>query len=466
MNQWVISACDASTAHLQSQGISRLLLLKPPRPPPPGVSPHDLFRALGSIYGTKDAGRSWWRKLFRTLKSHGWRMSKLEAALFLLVVDGNLQGVLCTHVDDLLCAGVGAVYEQSIASMEKEIHLKVQHKAFRFCGKNLRQGDDHTIEVDQFDAIESVDYMPLDRHRRSMVNAPLTPEEITSFRGLIGQLGWVARQTRPDVMVNVSMAAQSMGSPKIRDVVNLNKTVKMLKETSEATWRFVAHPKLKLNDVVVCVFADSSFANTEGLKNQCGYVVTITLSEIREGGPTPLFVLETYSGSIKRVCRSTLAAESNGFLTGCEAGEYVRALLMEFKHPTENFNTLEREYAKSKLLCMTDAKSLESTLNKDCGQPTDKRVRILVAQIKELIGENTYEDDEAAFAHWLDTSQMLADVLTKVGCEREPLLAALHDGSWQLSPSSEALAKKARIRAGRHARKAAAKEGCEFQGSC
>ena len=56
---------------------------------------------------------------------------------------------------------------------------------------------------------------------------------------------------------------------------------------------------------------------------------------------------------------------------------------------------------------------------------------------------------------------MLADVLTKAGCEREPLLAALHDGCWQLTPSSEALAKKARIRAGRHARKAAAKEGCE-----
>ena len=406
MNQWVISACDVSTAYLQSQGISRLLPLKPPRPLPPGVSPHDLFRALGSIYGTKDAGRSWWRKLFKTSKSHGWRLSKLEAALFLLVVDGSLQGALCAHVDDLLCAGIGAVYEQSIASMEKEIHFKVQRKAFRFCGKNLRQGDDYTIEVDQFDAIESVDYMPLDRRRRSMVNAPLTPEEITSFRGLIGQLGWVARQTRPDVMVNVSMAAQSMGSPKIRDVVNLNKTVKMLKETSEATWRFVAHPKLKLNDALVCVFADSSFANTEGLKSQCGYVVTIALPEIREGGPTPLFVLETYSGSIKRVCRSTLAAESNGFLTGCEAGEYVRALLMEFQHPTEDFNTLEREYAKSKLLCMTDAKSLERTLNKDCGQPTDKRVRILVAQIKELIGENAYEDDEAAFAHWLDTADV------------------------------------------------------------
>ena len=388
-------------------------------------------------------------------------MSKLEAALFMLVVDGTLQGVLCTHVDDLLCAGTGTEYENSIASMEKEIYLKVQHKNFRFCGKNVRQGDDFTIELDQFDAIESVDYMPLDKRRRAMMAAPLTPEEVTAFRGLIGQLGWVTRQTRPDVMVNVSVAAQSMGSPKIRDVVNLNKAVKMLKETSKSTWRFVSNPKLKLEDVSVCVFADSSFANTEGLKSQCGFVVTLTLPEILNGGLTPMFVLETYSGSIKRVCRSTLAAESNGFLMGVEAGEYVRALLMEFQHPNEKFNALERDFAKQKVLGMTDAKSLESTLNKDCGQPTDKRDRILVAQIKELLGENNYEDDDEAYAHWLDTSQMLADVLTKIGCEREPLLCALYEGAWQLSPTAEAQAKKAKIREGRHLRKIAAKEGCE-----
>ena len=59
-----------------------------------------------------------------------------------------------------------------------------------------------------------------------------------------------------------------------------------------------------------------------------------------------------------------------------------------------------------------------------CVKMVGERVRILVGQIKELIGKNTHEDDDAAFAHWLDTSQMLADVLTKVGCEREPLLAA------------------------------------------
>ena len=37
--QWILEAYDASTAYLQSQGITRLLLLRPPRPPPPGSFP-------------------------------------------------------------------------------------------------------------------------------------------------------------------------------------------------------------------------------------------------------------------------------------------------------------------------------------------------------------------------------------------------------------------------------------------
>ena len=382
--------------------------------------------------------------------------------MFLLVIDTKLVGVLITHVDDLFCAGEGKVYQDSISAMEKEIYLKVSHREFRFCGKNVKQHSDGTIELDQFDAIESVDYMPLTKDRRSCINAPLTTEEITSFRGLIGQLGWITRQTRPDLMVNVSVAAQSVSKPRIKDVVNLNKCVKMLKDTADSTWRFVPHPDMKLDDLVVCVFADSSFANIEGMKSQCGYGVSLTLPSIRSGSPTPLFVVETYSGSVKRVCRSTLAAEANGFLTGAEAGEYVRALLLELQHPDVSFNDLEREYVKKKIICITDARSLESTLNKDAGQPGDKRVRILVAQIREMIGENNYGDDDMVFAEWCDTSQQLADVLTKTGCEREPLLNALYKGVWQLEPSDAALAKKASIRASRRARKQGAiKDGCE-----
>jgi len=68
---WILAAYDASTAYLQEKGIDRLLILRAPYPPPPGVRPGTLFRAKGGIYGTKDAGRSWWKKLAADAKLVG-----------------------------------------------------------------------------------------------------------------------------------------------------------------------------------------------------------------------------------------------------------------------------------------------------------------------------------------------------------------------------------------------------------
>ncbi|CAE7352234.1 RE2 [Symbiodinium sp. CCMP2456] len=409
LKRWTITACDASTAYLQSKGISRTLILRPPRPPPPGISPHDLLRARGSIYGTKDAGRAWWKKLYKTLKRHSWLMSRIEAALFYLVEGGRLIGVMISHVDDLYCTGEGERYETTLNELEKELHLKIKRSEFRFCGKNVKQTNG-AIELDQYDAIEGVDYMLFSPARRKEVNAPLTEEEKSQFRGLIGQMGWITRQSRPDLMVNVSLASQTMGSPKVKDVINLNKAVKMLKETSDAKWRFVPSDMTLENARVFC-FADSSFANTESLKSQCGYLVGLTTEAMDSENDAPILILETYSGSIKRVCRSTLAAEANGLLAGVEAAEYLQMLMEEIMYPEERLVDISREFAKEKVLCYTDAKSLEAALNKDAGQSQDKR--------------------------------------------REPLLDAMNTGTWRLAPTEEAKHKKLMIRAGRHARKAA-----------
>ena len=70
-----------------------------------------------------------------------------------------------------------------------------------------------------------------------------------------------------------------------------------------------------------------------------------------------------------------------------------------------------------------------------------------------MIGTNDFKDDDSIFAKWIDTSTMLADVLTKLGCEREPLLVALDTGQYSTEPSQDAKDRKVAIRAARHARK-------------
>ncbi|CAJ1436956.1 unnamed protein product [Effrenium voratum] len=308
IQKWFVLAADASTAYLQSQGIDRVLILRPPRPPPPGVSPHDLMRARGSIYGTKDAGRAWWKKLIRSLSAQGWRRSRIESALLFLYVENSLQGIMITHVDDLFAAGEGKAYDESLKVLEKELHLTIKH-----------------------------------------------------------------------LMVNVSMASQSMSRPRVRDVIELNKALKMLKDTADAKMCFCPNDQLTLSDTIVFVCADSSHANAETkagekVKSQCGYVVGLAHKDLATDKEVPVLLLEAQSSTIKRVCRSTLAAESNAFLMGAEAADYVRSLLMEMLHPDEKLINLESEYVKRMLLVLTDAKSLESTIVKDAGQPTEKRI--------------------------------------------------------------------------------------------
>ena len=114
--------------------------------------------------------------------------------------------------------------------------------------------------------------------------------------------------------------------------------------------------------------------------------------------------------------------------------------------------------------CQVNAKSLEQTLNKDAGQPQDKRVRIRVAQVEELLGLPDFQDDASSYAVWVDTSQMLADVLTKVGCERGPLLNAMSSGLWRLGAdrfSERAEAHDSCRKACTKSRPGQAKDGCE-----
>ncbi len=53
-------------------------------------------------------------KLQKQSHAAGWITNPLEPAFFTLYDEGNLVGVMITHVDDLLYAGAGPVYEKAM----------------------------------------------------------------------------------------------------------------------------------------------------------------------------------------------------------------------------------------------------------------------------------------------------------------------------------------------------------------
>lgn len=96
-------------AYLQSNGITHVLILilkMPQRQPPPGMKLGHLVRATGSIYWTRAAGRAWHMHLRDALTTCVFCESELDRGFYTLCGPGSHKLVVVrhTHVDDCLVA--------------------------------------------------------------------------------------------------------------------------------------------------------------------------------------------------------------------------------------------------------------------------------------------------------------------------------------------------------------------------
>ena len=115
------------------------------------------------------------------------------------------------------------------------------------------------------------------------------------------------------------------------------------------------------------------------------------------------------SATVKRVVRSTLAAEGYACSEAVETGYYVRVLLEEMcGKPGRKTAIVEVDSGKRLLETVSDSNSLEDSVKTDAGQPSDKRLRIVMSMLREAFAEKTTS------LRWANTHRMLADGLTKL----------------------------------------------------
>ncbi len=118
--------------------------------------------------------------------------------------------------------------------------------------------------------------------------------------------------------------------------------------------------------------SDSAFTNVDDvsgarIKPQAGYVLGI-----RAKDGDKLHSVEFQTGTVKRVCRSTLSAVANGLVAAAEAADYLRSVILAIVCPTMSLGQLM--YSERKLLVQvhTDSKSVYDVVFKDTSRPDDK----------------------------------------------------------------------------------------------
>ena len=322
---------DVTGAFLEADSVERksgkLYMSAPSTYPLPGYHPEQLFEVVKPIYGLNDSPQHWFTKFSGTAKGLKWLQSKMDPCVFFLRDDrAQLVGIMGVHVDDVLIGGRGQVYQSALAQLRQAFPFR-KWKRFegQFCGSFLKQDPETwAIEISQ----ESfVDKLPKPKIRVK-VEPTMTAnaEEVSSLRSCLGGALWLAKETRPDLSVQVSQGQQMMPNPTIAEARTVSNIVRRARQYKDLKWNILPIPPEELR---LCVHTDAAFGNAKGKGTQAGYIVGVTTSELQQGKTAPWSPAVWKSYRLKRVVGSTFAGETQVLADGLGHTEWVGCHLAE-----------------------------------------------------------------------------------------------------------------------------------------
>ena len=224
------------------------------------------------------------------------------------------------HVDDFLVAGSPEFLRLISAKLQKRFTFgRTELCMFKFTGLNKEQTQDG-IYVDQIEYINQI--QPISSHRMDAKdNEDLNKTEFKAYRGLTGQLNWVAKSSRPDRAFDTRHLATRNKNAKIADIKNANKILK------KAQFEHVKVKYSKLGpwrDLKILTYTDSSFKNSEDMVKSVGGRVSFLANS--QGMVSPL---NWKSKTIQQVCKSVKSTETRSLEQGLEDSIYTSRIISE-----------------------------------------------------------------------------------------------------------------------------------------
>lgn len=405
--QWTLHSMDIKAAFLQGMELSRDIYI---RPPPEAACKGTLWKLKRCVYGLADASLYWYNKVKEIVLEAGGKISKVDPAVFYWTdTNCNVTGILACHVDDFMWGGTESFSRTVIPHLRSVFQVgREEHDSFCYVGMDFVTVK-QTVQVHQENYIQHMQPIHLSPSRAVQQDSALCEDEKDQLRSKIGQILWVARQSRPDVLFDASNLASKLKNATVQTIHEANRIVCKLKSKKVMlTFQHLGNDHaLKL-----VMFSDASFGNLPDGGSQGGHLIVL-MGEDGKFSP-----LAWQSKRVKRVVRSTLAAETLAMSDGIDNAVFLAMLFSEL-------TTGGTEHSPP-ITCVTDNHSLADAL-KSTKSVSEKRLRLEMSSIKELIQMQRIER-----VLWSNTKEQLADCLTKKGASAYQLLKALNDGHWEL----------------------------------
>ena len=395
--KWKCQSIDVRSAFLQGQEIERNVFVRPP----PEFDEGRVWRLQKSVYGLNDAARAWYQTLKMKLLDLNVDMNSLDQAFFHFTSKSVLHGVMCIHVDDILFAGTTVFMHSVMNPLMNSLKIgSTDERSFKYIGVNIEQKE-KLIMINQTDYVSSLEPVFISKERLQRRFDELGVRELESYRAIVGQLNWLSTQTRPDIAFSVSQLSKRCKGAKVDDLVRANKVVKLVKAIEIC----ISYRALdNFGDAIIECYCDASYGNLDDGGSQGGYLIFLS------DGQGNRNLISWQSRRVKRVVKSTLAAEALALVDAAQAGVFLAHLVSEVMYSSGNLQPVK---------CYVDNRSLVESLY-STKSVEDKHLRIEISVLRDMI--NTGQIAEVS---WVQTSKQLANALTKAGASTSSLTAVM-----------------------------------------
>ena len=124
----------------------------------------------------------------------------------------------------------------------------------------------------------------------------------------------------------------------------------------------------------------------EPYRSQGGRMTILATRSLVDQAECGFHLIACTSNTLKRVCRSTLTAETYQMELGVEAADQLRVAIADMFEPLSRKQWEIEATSAIQLVWMTDCDSSRSALVRPTmGEPTDKRLGITIASLRKAI---------------------------------------------------------------------------------
>ena len=298
-----------------------------------GLDRGQCVRLLKAVYGLVNAPRRWWERIRTDMKAAGWEELSTEACFWVLRdKDGSIAALAVAYVDDFMLALApgSSRAKKAFDQLQKAYEWGIWETGnFTQCGAKIKQSYDKNtkefgeVRLDYADYAETIFEIDMSAKRKKELDSPLTQSEHTQLRGVVGQLMWLGTQAVPQVLAGISLLLGAT-PPTVKVINEANRLVRQAVAWAQVPLKFHRHV-----EPTVVAWSDAGWGNRADGSSQGGHLVCITDAAFLQGEVAPITPISWHSGKLKRVARSSSAAEVQAAADAEEECAYVRLLVAE-----------------------------------------------------------------------------------------------------------------------------------------